>query len=34
VRILTVKLIDDPDVYGGAPVGIQIVAKKYEEEKV
>ena len=26
--------IDDPDVYDGAPVGVQIVARKYEEEKV
>ena len=25
---------DDPDVYDGAPVGIQIVARKLEEEKV
>ncbi|KAI9668914.1 MAG: hypothetical protein M1829_005226 [Trizodia sp. TS-e1964] len=24
----------DPDVYDGAPVGLQIVARKYEEEKV
>ncbi len=26
--------IDDPDVYDGAPVGVQIVARKHEEEKV
>ena len=26
--------IDDPDVYDGAPVGVQLVARKYEEEKV
>ena len=25
--------VDDPDVDDGAPVGIQIVARKYEEEK-
>jgi len=24
----------DPDVYDGAPIGIQLVARKYEEEKV
>jgi len=24
----------DPDVYDGAPVGVQLVARKYEEEKV
>jgi amidase len=26
--------IDDPDVYDGAPIGVQLVARKYEEEKV
>ncbi len=26
--------IDDPKAYDGAPVGLQIVARKYEEEKV
>ncbi len=25
---------DDPEVYDGAPVGLQIVARKHEEEKV
>lgn len=25
---------DDPDTYDGAPVGLQIVARKWEEEKV
>lgn len=25
---------DDPEIYHGAPVGIQIVGKKFEEEKV
>jgi hypothetical protein len=25
---------DDPEVYHGAPVGVQIVARKHEEEKV
>jgi amidase len=27
-------LPDDPEAYDGAPVGLQIVARKYEEEKV
>ena len=26
--------LDDPDVFDGAPVGVQIVARKFEEEKV
>jgi amidase len=26
--------IDDADVYDGAPIGVQLVARKYEEEKV
>jgi amidase len=26
--------IDDADIYDGAPVGVQLVARKYEEEKV
>lgn len=25
---------DDPEVYHGAPVGLQIVGRKFEEEKV
>lgn len=25
--------IDDPAVYNGAPVGVQVVARKFEEEK-
>ena len=25
---------DDPAVYNGAPVGVQIVCRRYEEEKV
>lgn len=25
---------DDPEIYHGAPVGVQIVARKFEEEKV
>jgi amidase len=25
---------DDPEIYDGAPVGVQIVARKYEEEKI
>lgn len=26
--------IDDPEIYDGAPIGVQIVARKYEEEKI
>ena len=26
--------IDDPEIYDGGPVGVQIVARKFEEEKV
>lgn len=26
--------LDDPEIYHGAPVGLQIVARKFEEEKV
>lgn len=29
----TLPYADDPETYDGAPVGIQIVARKYEEEK-
>ena len=25
---------DDPEMYDGAPVGVQIVGRKYEEEKI
>ncbi|MCJ1270630.1 hypothetical protein MMC22_010527 [Lobaria immixta] len=25
---------DDPDIYDGAPIGVQIVARKHEEEKI
>ena len=25
---------DDPEVYDGAPVGLQLMARKHEEEKV
>ena len=32
--ILMKAATDDPDVYHGAPVGIQIVGRKYEEEKI
>jgi len=31
---LTIYATDDPEAYDGAPVGLQIVARKYEEEKV
>ncbi len=27
-------LSDDPEIYHGAPVGLQIMARKFEEEKV
>jgi amidase len=26
--------VDDPENYDGAPVGVQIVARRYEEEKI
>jgi len=32
LEILTNKL-DEPDIYHGAPVGVQVVARKFEEEK-
>ena len=25
---------DDPEIYDGAPVGLQIVGRKFEEEKI
>lgn len=25
---------DDPEIYDGGPVGVQIVARKFEEEKI
>jgi amidase len=25
---------DNPEIYDGGPVGVQLVARKYEEEKV
>ena len=25
---------DDPEIYDGAPVGLQLVARKFEEEKI
>jgi amidase len=28
------RRVDDADIYDGAPVGVQLVARKYEEEKV
>ena len=27
-------MLDDPEIYDGAPVGVQIVARKFEEEKI
>lgn len=32
--VLTPGSADDPEIYDGAPVGVQIVARKFEEEKV
>lgn len=29
-----IRAQDDPETYDGAPVGLQIVARKHEEEKV
>ena len=26
--------VDYPDIYDGAPVGVQLVARKFEEEKI
>lgn len=26
--------LDDPDIYNGAPIDVQSVARKYEEEKI
>jgi hypothetical protein len=31
---LMFSLLDDPEIYDGGPVGIQIVARKFEEEKI
>lgn len=31
---LTIGRADDPDIYDGAPVGLQIVGRKHEEEKI
>lgn len=28
------ETLDDPEIYDGAPIGVQIVARKYEEEKI
>jgi Asp-tRNA(Asn)/Glu-tRNA(Gln) amidotransferase A subunit family amidase len=33
-RKSTLMPLDDPEVYDGAPVGIQIVGRKFEEEKI
>jgi amidase len=27
-------MVDDPEIYDGGPVGLQIVARKFEEEKI
>ena len=34
VSLAYVDRQDDPETYDGAPVGLQIVARKHEEEKV
>jgi amidase len=34
MRLTKCDAPDDPEIYDGAPVGLQIVARKYEEEKV
>jgi Asp-tRNA(Asn)/Glu-tRNA(Gln) amidotransferase A subunit family amidase len=34
VTTLTVEGSDDPEIYHGAPVGVQLVARKFEEEKI
>ena len=31
---LIMTAADDPDIYDGAPVGVQLVARKFEEEKI
>ncbi len=31
---MLISLSDDPDVYHGGPVGVQVVARKFEEEKI
>ncbi len=28
------QLSDDPEIYYGGPVGVQLVARKFEEEKI
>ena len=32
--LANINRLDDPETYHGAPVGLQIVARKHEEEKV
>lgn len=32
--ISTVTYLDDPELYHGAPIGVQLVARKFEEEKI
>ena len=32
--IVSVLTIDDPEKYEGGPVGLQIIGRRYEEEKV
>lgn len=32
LRPYSFKLLDSPEVYNGAPVGLQIIARKWEEK--
>ena len=33
-RSKNAPIVDDPEIYDGGPVGVQIIARKFEEEKV
>lgn len=32
--MLELRLIDDPELYHGAPVGLQLVGRRLQEEKI
>ena len=34
LTVTDARSVDDADIYDGAPVGVQIVGRKYDEEKV
>lgn len=34
MMLISMLRLDDPNIYHGGPVGVQIVARKFEEEKV